>query len=115
MPDLRRTHHIPHEWRIRREGCYTIHAHSRHRHCQWDGCPDRQEVDVPAGQEVILNVKSDIDDELHAHMGLDGYALMVRAGQRTTGGFRLRAPGSFVVESHYLGKTIVILNVRQVL
>jgi hypothetical protein len=77
--------------------------------------PDRQEVDVPVGQEVILNVKSDIDDELHAHMGLDGYALMVRAGQRTTGGFRLRAPGSFVVESHYLGKTIVILNVRQVL
>jgi hypothetical protein len=76
--------------------------------------PDRQEIEVPVGQAVILNVKSDIDDELHAHMGLDGYALTVRAGQRTAGGFRLRAPGSFVVESHYLGKTIVILNVREV-
>ena len=76
--------------------------------------PDREEIDVPVGQEVILNVKSDIDDELHAHMGLDGYALTVWAGQQTTGGFRLRAPGSFVVESHRLGKTIVILNVRQV-
>jgi hypothetical protein len=76
--------------------------------------PDREEIDVPVGQAVVLNVKSDIDDELHAHMGLDGYALTVWAGQQTTGGFRLRAPGSFVVESHRLGKTIVILNVRQV-
>jgi hypothetical protein len=76
--------------------------------------PDGQAIDVPVGQAVILNVKSDRDEELHAHMGLDGYALTVRAGQRTTGGFRLRAPGSFVVESHYLRKTIVILNVRQV-
>jgi hypothetical protein len=63
---------------------------------------------------VILNAKRDIDDELHAHMGLDGYALTVSASQRTTGGFRMRAPGIFVVESHHVGKTIVILNVRQV-
>ena len=76
--------------------------------------PDREEIDVPVGQAVTLNIKSDIDDELHAHMGLDGYALTVRAGQQTTGGFTLRAPGRFVVESHRLGKTIVILNVRQV-
>ena len=76
--------------------------------------PDREEIDVPVGQAVILNVKSDIDDELHAHMGLDGYALTVSAGQRTAGGFRMRAPGSSVVESHHLGKTIVILNVRGV-
>ena len=76
--------------------------------------PDQEEIEVPVGQAVILNVRSDIDDELHAHMGLDGYALTVWAGQQSTGGFRLRAPGSFVVESHRLGKTIVILNVRQV-
>jgi hypothetical protein len=31
---------------------------------------------------VILNVKSDIDEELHAHMGLDGYALTVWAANR---------------------------------
>jgi hypothetical protein len=76
--------------------------------------PDREQIDVPVGQAVILNVKRDIDDELHAHMGLDGYALTVSASQRTTGGFRMRAPGIFVVESHHVGKTIVILNVRQV-
>jgi hypothetical protein len=74
---------------------------------------DRKEIDVPVGQAVILNVKSDIDDELHAHMGLDGYALTVSAGQRATGEFRLRAPGSFVVESHQAATTIVTLHVRQ--
>jgi hypothetical protein len=76
--------------------------------------PDQTEIEVPVGQEVILNVTSDIDDELHAHLALDGYALTVWAGQRTTVGFRPRAPGSFVVESHRLGTTIVVLNVRQV-
>jgi hypothetical protein len=76
--------------------------------------PDREEIDVPVGQAVILNVKSDVDAELHAHMGLDGYALTVSAGQRATGEFRLRAPGSFVVESHELAKTIMTLHVRQV-
>jgi hypothetical protein len=64
------------------------------------------------GQEVILNVKSDIDEGLHAHMGLDGYALIVWGGQPTTASFRLRGPGNFVVESHQLRKTIVIFNVR---
>ena len=117
MPDLQRTHHIRHERRIRREpggaaGPSTLTIDITIANGAVD--PDRQEIEVPVGQAVILNVKSDIDDELHAHMGLDGYALTVRAGQRTSGGFRLRAPGSFVVESHYLGKTIVILNVRQV-
>ena len=76
--------------------------------------PDQEEIEVPVGQAVLLKVKSDVDDELHAHMGLDGYAITVRAGQQSTGGFRLRSLGSFVVESHRLGKTIVILNVRQV-
>ena len=76
--------------------------------------PDRAEIDVPVGQAVILNVKSDTDDELHAHMGLEGYALTVSAGQRATGEFRPRAPGSFVVESHQLARTIVTLHVRQV-
>jgi hypothetical protein len=74
--------------------------------------PTGLEVDASVGQGVILNVKSDIDDELHAHMGLDGYALAVYSGQTTTRRFRLRAPGSFLVESHYLGKIIVIMNVR---
>jgi hypothetical protein len=74
--------------------------------------PNGQEIQASVGQQVILNVKSDIDEELHAHMGLDGYALTVWGGQPTTAGFRLRGPGNFVVESHHLRKTIVILNVR---
>ena len=43
---------------------------------------------------------------------IDGYALRVWGGQTTTAEFRLRGPGSFVVESHRLRKTIVILDVR---
>jgi hypothetical protein len=74
--------------------------------------PNEEEIDASVGQGVILNVKSDVDDELHAHMGLDGYALTVWGGQWRSGGFWLRAPGRFVVESHHLGRAIVILNVR---
>ena len=74
--------------------------------------PDGAQIQASVGQEVVLNVKSDIDEELHAHMGLDGYALTVSGGQPTTAGFRLRSPGRFVVESHHLRKTIVILNIH---
>ena len=64
------------------------------------------------GQEVILNVTSDIDDEIHAHLGENGYQLAVRAGRPATGSFTLDSPGSFEVESHHLEKIIVILNAR---
>jgi hypothetical protein len=74
--------------------------------------PNGEEIDASVGQGVILNVASDVDDELHAHMGLDGFGLTVWAGQSTSGGFWLRGPGTFVVESHRLGTTIVILNVH---
>lgn len=50
--------------------------------------PNGEHIDASVGQEVILDVRSDIDEELHAHMGLDGYALTVWAGQPTTAGFR---------------------------
>ena len=74
--------------------------------------PNGQEIEASVGQGVILYVKSDIDDELHAHVGLDGPAFAVYSGQTTTGNFKLRIPGTFLVESHRLGKPIVILNVR---
>ncbi len=74
--------------------------------------PSGEQLQASVGQGVILNVKSDMDEELHAHVGLDGYVLRVWGGQTTTAEFRLRGPGSFVVESHRLRKTIVILNVR---
>ena len=74
--------------------------------------PNAEKINVRVGQEVILNVTSDIDDEIHAHLGETGYQLGVRAGRPATGSFTLDSPGSFEVESHHLEKTIVILNAR---
>ena len=75
--------------------------------------PNGEKVDVAVGQEVELNVTSDVDDEIHAHTDdADGYALEVRAGVPATGRLTVSSPGSFEVESHHLEKIIVILNVR---
>jgi hypothetical protein len=74
--------------------------------------PNGQKIDAHVGQQVVMNVTSDIDDEVHAHTGGDGYELEVPAGKPTTGTFILTSPGSFEVESHHLGKVIVILNAR---
>jgi hypothetical protein len=72
--------------------------------------PNGEKINVRAGQKVILNVISDTDDEIHAHIGGDGYELPVRAGTPASGSFTLQSPGSFEVESHHLEKIIVILN-----
>jgi heme/copper-type cytochrome/quinol oxidase subunit 2 len=69
-------------------------------------------IDAEVGQQVIMKVTSDMDDEIHAHIGGDGYELAVPAGKTTTGTFTLTDPGSFEVESHHLSKVIVILNAR---
>jgi hypothetical protein len=72
--------------------------------------PSGEKINVRVGQKVILNVISDTDDEVHAHIGGDGYELPVKAGTPTKGEFTLDSPGSFEVESHHLEKIIVILN-----
>ncbi|GAA1848517.1 hypothetical protein ACFFOM_00575 [Microlunatus capsulatus] len=77
-----------------------------------DVTPNGQKLDVAVGQEVVLNVTSDEDDEIHAHTGGDGYELEVEAGQPATGSFTLGSAGSFEVESHHLEKVIVVLNAR---
>jgi hypothetical protein len=74
--------------------------------------PNGKKIDVGVGQTVILNVTSDADDEIHAHLGEKSYELIVRAGTPTKGSFTLDSPGSFEVESHQLEKTIVVLNAR---
>ena len=74
--------------------------------------PSGQKIDALVGQPVVLNVTSDMDDEIHAHTGGDGYELVIKAGQTTTGTFTLTSAGSFEVESHDLEKVIVILNAR---
>jgi hypothetical protein len=50
-------------------------------------------------------VKSHIDEELHAHMGLDSYAHRLR---RPTDDRKFPAawPGSFVVELHQVGRPL---------
>jgi hypothetical protein len=58
--------------------------------------------------EVILQVTSDIDDEIHAHTGGRGYELEVKADEPSIGTFTARS-GQVEVESHRLEKTIVIL------
>lgn len=77
-----------------------------------DVTPNGQKLDVAVGQEVVLNVSSDTDDEVHAHTGSDGFELAVTAGQPANGSFTLTSAGSFEVESHHLEKVIVILNAR---
>jgi hypothetical protein len=74
--------------------------------------PNGEKINVGVGQKVILNVTSDTDDEIHAHLGEKDYELAVRAGSAAKGSFTLDSPGSFEVESHHLEKTIVILNAR---
>jgi heme/copper-type cytochrome/quinol oxidase subunit 2 len=74
--------------------------------------PSGEKINVPVGEKVILNVTSDIDDEVHAHSGGPGYELEVKAGTPAKGEFTIDSPGSFEVESHHLEKIIVILNAR---
>jgi heme/copper-type cytochrome/quinol oxidase subunit 2 len=74
--------------------------------------PNGVKYDMRVGQKVILNVTSDTDDEIHAHIGGEGYELPVQAGRPVKGSFTIDSPGSFEVESHHLEKIIVILNAR---
>lgn len=74
--------------------------------------PNGEKINMRVGQQVILKVMSDTDDEIHAHIGEEGYELPVRAGRPARGSFTIDSPGSFEVESHHLEKIIVILNAR---
>ena len=74
--------------------------------------PNGKKLDIQVGQQIVLNVISDEDDEIHAHTPGDGYELEVSAGKKVTGSFTITSPGSYEVESHHLEKTIVILNAR---
>ncbi len=54
--------------------------------------PSGRKVEVPLGATVVLNVTSDIDDEIHAHLGSDDFSLNVQAGRPKTGRFLADAP-----------------------
>jgi hypothetical protein len=74
--------------------------------------PSGEKLNLSRGQTVIMHVTSDMDDEIHAHTGGDGYELEVSAGKPATGSFVVSDSGSFEIESHHLNKIIAILNVR---
>jgi hypothetical protein len=74
--------------------------------------PSGEKLNLSRGQTVIMHVTSDMDDEIHAHTGGDGYELQVTAGNPATGSFVVSDSGSFEIESHHLNKIIAILNVR---
>ncbi len=74
--------------------------------------PNGEKINVSKGRTVVLNVTSDVDDEIHAHTSGDGYELEVKAGEPATGQFVATDTGSFEVESHRLEKVIAILVVR---
>lgn len=67
-------------------------------------------VKVDVGQEVQINVSSDVDDEIHVHSEPE-YEFEVPAGQDKTFTFTLDTPGTVEIESHRLEVTLVKLQV----
>jgi hypothetical protein len=71
---------------------------------------DGHPVAVAVGQEVQLNVSSDVDDEIHVHTQPD-HEYEVAAGQDESYSFTVDSPGVYPIESHGLDITIVKLQV----
>ena len=46
--------------------------------------PNGKKMAIEVGQQIVLNVTSDEDDEIHAHTPGDGYELEVTAGKKVT-------------------------------
>jgi hypothetical protein len=71
---------------------------------------DGHVVKVDVGQEVQLNVSSDVDDEIHVHSEPE-HEFEVPAGEDKTFTFAVDTPGTVEVESHGLEVTLVKLQV----
>jgi plastocyanin len=71
---------------------------------------DAHAVKVDIGQEVQLNVSSDVDDEIHVHTEPD-HEYEVKAGEDESYSFTVDSPGVYPIESHGLDVTIVKLQV----
>src|SRR5919112_1729496 len=71
---------------------------------------DGHAVKVAFGQEVQLNVSSDVDDEIHVHTEPD-HEYEVKAGEDESFSFTVDSPGVYPIESHGLEVTIVKLQV----
>jgi hypothetical protein len=73
--------------------------------------PSGKVVEVGKGEQVTLNITSDIDDEIHVHSTPD-HSFPVTAGQQLQETFSFGAPGTYEMESHRLEKLIVKFEVR---
>jgi hypothetical protein len=71
---------------------------------------DGHVVAVDVGQEVQLNISSDVDDEIHVHTAPD-HEFEVQAGVDSSESFTVDSPGVYPVESHGLEITLVKLQV----
>jgi plastocyanin len=71
---------------------------------------DGRAVKVAVGQEVQLNISSDVDDEIHVHTEPD-HEYEVTAGDDESHSFTVDSPGVYPIESHSLDITIVKLLV----
>lgn len=71
---------------------------------------DGHPVAVSVGQEVQLNVSSDVDDEIHVHTQ-PGHEYEVKAGVDESYSFTVDSPGVYPIESHGLEITLVKLQV----
>jgi hypothetical protein len=74
-----------------------------------DSSPDRVEP-VRLGQEVVITMQSDQDEEYHLH-GFD-LSQKAAAGVEATFSFVADQPGRFELESHLTGDVLLVLDVQ---
>ncbi len=66
-------------------------------------------VDVEKGEQLVLRITSDVEEEIHVH-GYDLYADLV-PGQTAQLAFAADLPGSYEVELHEAGRPLFQLRV----
>lgn len=72
--------------------------------------PNGERIDLVKGQQLVLTITSDRDDEVHVH-GFD-LEIAVKAGETVTREFVVDRVGRFEVESHEPVLTILVLQVQ---
>lgn len=73
--------------------------------------PQGERVEVEVGEEVTLQVRTDVDEEIHVHSDPE-HTYQVSPGKAIIESFTIDTPGQVAVEAHHLGVTIVQLVVR---
>lgn len=74
--------------------------------------PAGEQVEASVGDEVLLEVDSDVTDELHVHSAPEEHEFAVRASEGQRFRFTVEQPGQFDVELHDSGVLVAQLVVR---